>query len=245
MFTFLHDSIGIRHDFTVYGSVTYNEWVDQRSSKEMATFLQESFGTLQYGSEYIEDDDGVEEGGNITTSIYTDSHGTDIGAFTLPAMEDIDAQFPVVLILLDSGEPISGPVQWLANELAHEGYATLVVDFFAGIPSPTSIQRIRIGIDEFMQQPIVDASNSFILGIGNGGSAGIEYAMPVSSLQNQRGVVLIGGNSIRWAGLLVQNRSVKPYILILSPGADADRMAFESSLSTVDTNWEISWRSSK
>jgi len=41
---------GVEHGFTVFERAAYNEWVDHRSWDEMATFLKERFGELEYGT---------------------------------------------------------------------------------------------------------------------------------------------------------------------------------------------------
>ena len=143
----IHYITGVEHGFTRYTSTAYNEWVDHRSWDEMATFLKERFGELEYGTiepteelDYfvVVDGDSVSDLANETGTVMLETIAYDDNGFALEgylasSSSKSSSTSPAVLILPD-WDGVNGPTGYEAGRavmMAQEGgYVAMVADIY-------------------------------------------------------------------------------------------------------------------
>lgn len=147
---------GVNHAFTKFDAADYNEWVDMRSWMEMASFLKERFGELEYGSvsptldvEYKVEElvvdppptavvERMSSAGEtrvtVTPLSYTDDEGFALeGHLARPPQLAAGETRPAILILPD-WDGVNGPTGYEVGRAVlsakEGGYVALVADIY-------------------------------------------------------------------------------------------------------------------
>jgi len=155
---------GVEHGFTIFDSNAYNEWVDQRSWKEMSSFLRERFGEVEYGTdEPIEDMEYTVIGGPISNetmssddddlitvqTVSYDDAGFALEGYLAKPRRASHSKSPAVLIIPD-WNGVNGPTGYEAERavmMAQEGgYVVMVADIFG--TEYTDIKDFNVMIEQ-------------------------------------------------------------------------------------------------
>jgi dienelactone hydrolase len=113
----------IEHAFTVWGDERYNERADERSWAEMASFLSEGFGMMEYGS--------TPPTPAVDTVEYNDNGFSLTGYLAIP--EDAELGTTPAVIVVPNWDGVSGPDGYEAERatmLAEEGYVAFAADIY-------------------------------------------------------------------------------------------------------------------
>ena len=248
---------GIEHAFTKWDDDRYNEVADDRSWREMATFLGEAFGLMSYGTiaPNTTEVDAVE---------YEDSGFALTGYLALPEGALMNATSAVVI--LPDWDGVSGPDGYEAKRatlLAQEGYVAFAADIYGSDLQQVEdfqergrlatlyrtdhalfVSRIQAAVDLMAQHELVNPDEVLLIGYCFGGTGVVNYAF--SGLQNVKAVVPFHGGLTSLAP--VQTDSVYPYMLVQSGGTDdahGNPTQLELALDNANATWEISRYSSK
>jgi len=137
---------GVVHGFTKFNSSAYDEWVDDRSWKEMTSFLNERFGEIQYGTIAPTEDvdftviSDAQDSTLGTTDVVVETVEYDDNGFALEGyiampndLMEIGETRPAVVILPD-WDGVNGPTGYEAKRAVmaakEGGYIAMVADIY-------------------------------------------------------------------------------------------------------------------
>lgn len=252
------DTSGIEHAFTKFDDDRYNERADERSWREMETFLMERFGEITY--DYAEPEMAL-----VDTVEYDDDGFNLTGYLSIPDTAEMNAT-PAVVILPGwggTGGP-DGTEAKRATMLADEGYVGFVADIY-GTEVGTNVEefrdritlstfyrtnytlfvsRIQAAVELLSQHELVNADEIMVIGYCFGGTGAVNYAF--SGLDNVKAVVPFHGGLTSLQP--IQTDLIKPYVLVQSGGVDdahGNNTELEMALDSANATWEITRYSSE
>lgn len=212
--------------------------------------MNESFSKIEY--------DGMEpSASNVVSVNYTDVDGTELrGYLALPDADKLVTPAPVVIVLPD-WNGVNEYEQLRATMFADYGYIGFAADIYGkdlqeglSFMQTSSLSSIYSGnLTLFVQRiqraielmggtiPEADPENIGIVGYCFGGNGAMMYAF--SGRDDVKIVVPVHGTL---TSLPDSNVDIKPYVLVLSGGADyfhGNQTVLEQTLDNASADWEV------
>lgn len=243
---------GIEHAFTNWADRRYNARADYRSWHEAATFLEEAFGEIAYGT-------SPPDATNVEAVEYDDDGFDLIGYLSIPEEAEMGSTPAVVVVPdWDGVSGMDGYEAGRATLLSEEGYVGFAADIFGAEFQQVEdfgmrvnlttlyrtnytlfVSRIQAAVDLVAAHELVDPENIFLIGYCFGGTGVVDYAF--ADLQNVKAVVPFHGGLTGLAP--IQTEVVYPYVLVQSGGVDdahGNNTELEMELDKGNATWEIS-----
>lgn len=185
----------IQHGFTEYSDNRYDERADARSWHETATWLQEAFGLVTYGT-------SPPEATDVEPVEYDDDGFSLMGYLAIPEDAEMGSTAAVVIVPdWDGVSLIDGYEAGRATLLAQEGYVAFAADIFGSNLTQVEdfdekidlsgfyrtnytvfVSRIQAAVDQVAANELVDPEKIFLIGYCFGGTGVVDYAF--ADLQN-------------------------------------------------------------
>lgn len=241
----------IEHAFTVWGDDRYNARADERSWAEMASFLAESFGEVEYGT-------AQPAAANVEAVEYEDEGFPLIGYLAIPDSAEVGST-PAVIVV-PNWDGVSGADGYEAERatmLADAGYIGFAADIYGADLQQVEdfetraeqatlyrtnytlfVSRIQAAVDLLKTHELVDPEKIVMIGYCFGGTGVVDYAF--TDIQDVKAVVPFHGGLTTLAP--VQTDAVYPYVLIQSGGIDdahGNNTELEMALNDAGATWEI------
>jgi len=137
---------GVEHGFTDFMGPAYNEWVDHRSWDEMATFLKERFGELEYGTiepteelDYmvVEEEDEVIDDDDDDTDVVAENRNHHLSNDT-----DVHLVMVETIAYDDNGFALEGYLATPSSS-SNPSPAVVIVPDWDGVNGPTGYEAER------------------------------------------------------------------------------------------------------